>query len=145
MDIQTDSPEDLVKVVTVLLSYIEKGYSVVLLFGELGAGKTTLIQQLCKSLGVKQQVTSPTFSIVQEYLSPLKGPIYHMDLYRLEKKSDLEQIGFGDYVDSGHLCLIEWPALGSDYFVMPYVRVEIEVGNNKIRNFKITTYDAMDA
>jgi hypothetical protein len=45
-----------------------------------------------------------------------------MDLYRLEKKSDLEQIGFGDYVDSGHLCLIEWPALGSDYFVMPYVQ-----------------------
>jgi tRNA threonylcarbamoyladenosine biosynthesis protein TsaE len=144
MDIQTDSPEDLVKVVKVLLSCIEKGYLVVLLSGELGSGKTTLIQQLCKSIGITQQVTSPTFSIVQEYLSPVKGPIYHMDLYRLEKKSDLEQIGFGEYLDSGHLCLIEWPALGSDHYVMPFVRVEIEVGNNKIRNFRITTHDAMD-
>lgn len=145
MDIRTDSPADLVNVVKVLLSCIEKGYSVVLLFGELGSGKTALIQQLCKSLGVEQSVTSPTFSIIQEYLSPTKGLIYHMDLYRLEKKVDLEQIGFGDYLDSGHLCLIEWPALGNDYFMMPYVKVEIDVGNNKIRTFKITTYDAMDA
>jgi|SRR6187399_2098206 len=144
MDIQTDSPGDLVKVVKALLPYIEKEYSVVLFVGDLGAGKTTLIQELCKSLGVDQQVTSPTFSIVQEYLSPSIGAIYHMDLYRLEKKSDLEQIGFGDYLDSGHLCLIEWPALGNDYFVMPYVQVEIDGGNNKIRNFKITTHDAMD-
>ncbi len=140
-----DTLDGLQEIVNVLLSILEKGYSVVLLYGELGSGKTALVQQLCQALGVEQRVTSPTFSIIQEYISPMKGPIYHMDLYRLEKRGDLEQIGFGDYLDSGHLCLIEWPAIGIDYFVMPYIRVDIDVDSNKIRNFKITTHDAVDS
>jgi tRNA threonylcarbamoyladenosine biosynthesis protein TsaE len=145
MNIRVDSLERLPEAANALISTIEKGYSVVLLHGELGSGKTTLVQQLCKAFGVEQLVSSPTFSIVQEYTSPSLGLIYHMDLYRLNKRSDLEQIGFAEYLDSGHVCLIEWPELGSDYYVMPYIRVDIDVVNNKIRNLRITTHDAVDA
>ena len=140
-----DSLDGLQEIVDVLLPLIENGYSVVLIYGELGSGKTALVQRLCQALGVEEQVTSPTFSIIQEYRSALTGPIYHMDLYRLEKRSDLEQIGLGEYLDSGHLCIIEWPSIGSDYYVMPCIRVDIDVENNNIRNFRITTHDADDA
>lgn len=145
MIIRIDSIDGLSEIVDVLLSLIDEGYSVVLLNGELGAGKTTLVQLLCKRLGVEQQVSSPTFSIIQEYISPVKGPIIHMDLYRLNNPKELEQIGFAEYLDSGQLCIIEWPEVGNDYFVMPYIRVDIGVENNNIRNFKITTHDAVDA
>jgi tRNA threonylcarbamoyladenosine biosynthesis protein TsaE len=145
MIIRIDTLEKLSEIVIVLDSLIERGYSVVLLNGELGAGKTTLVQHLCLSYGVEQQVSSPTFSIIQEYISPVKGPIIHMDLYRLNKPLELEQIGFAEYLDSGQLCIIEWPDVGNDYFSMPYIRVDISVENNNIRNFKITTYDAVDA
>ncbi|MEP6794350.1 MAG: tRNA (adenosine(37)-N6)-threonylcarbamoyltransferase complex ATPase subunit type 1 TsaE [Saprospiraceae bacterium] len=145
MIIGIDSIDKLSEIVDVVHSLIGEGYSVVLLDGELGAGKTTLVQLLCKSYGVEQQVSSPTFSIIQEYISPIKGPIIHMDLYRLDKPQELEQIGFAEYLDSGQLCIIEWPEVGNDYFVMSYIRVDIGVENNNIRNFKITTHDAVDA
>jgi len=139
------SLEGLQEIVNTMLSLLEKGYSVVLLYGELGSGKTTLVQKLCEALGVEQRVTSPTFSIIQEYTSAEDGIIYHMDLYRLEKREELGQIGFDDYLDSGHLCLIEWPALGIDAYTMPHIRVDIDVENHNIRNFKITTHDTVDA
>ncbi|MEP6646867.1 MAG: tRNA (adenosine(37)-N6)-threonylcarbamoyltransferase complex ATPase subunit type 1 TsaE [Saprospiraceae bacterium] len=140
-----NTPDELQEIVDILLSKIKDGYYVILLHGELGAGKTTLVKMICKCLGVEDLVSSPTFSIVQEYDSTLSGKIIHMDLYRLERQVDLEQIGFGEYLDSGQLCLIEWPEVGSDYFVMPHIRVDIEVDNSNIRNFKITTHDAVDA
>ena len=144
MILKIESIEGLSEVVNAILSKMKEGYSVILLYGDLGSGKTTLVKQLCQSLGVEQPVTSPTFSMVQEYASSMKGLIYHMDLYRLEKPVDLEHIGFGDYLDSGYPCLIEWPALGNDYYKMPHIRVDIHVENNNIRNFKITTYDSVD-
>jgi tRNA threonylcarbamoyladenosine biosynthesis protein TsaE len=145
MIIRIDSIDKLSEIVDILQSLIEERYTVVLLHGELGAGKTTLVQLICKRYGVEQQVSSPTFSIIQEYISPVVGPIIHMDLYRLDKPPELEQIGFAEYLDSGQLCVIEWPQVGNDYFVMPYIRVDISVENNNIRNFKITTHDAVDA
>ena len=92
-----------------------------------------------------EPVSSPTFSLIQEYLSPGLGKIYHMDLYRLEKQRDLEQIGFEEHLDSANLCFIEWPELANAYFTMPHLMVEIKSENNNIRNFRITTYDAVDA
>ncbi len=145
MILRIESLNELSEIINVLHSLIDEGYSVVLLKGELGAGKTTLVQLICLSYGVEENVSSPTFSIIQEYISPVKGPIIHMDLYRLDKPQELEQIGFGEYLDSGQLCIIEWPDVGNDYFVMPYIRVDISVENNDIRNFKISTHDAVDA
>lgn len=106
------------------------GSSKVLAFhGDLGAGKTTLIKEICKFLGVKDQMSSPTFAIVNEYLAD--EPIYHFDLYRLEKEEELDGIGFDDYVDSGQLCLIEWPQIAADRLPGNAVHVYIHVNQSE--------------
>ena len=145
MEITVHSIEELDLVTEVLLRYIGDGFNVFLLSGDLGSGKTALTKVLCEKLEVKELISSPTFSLVNEYQSPLVGTIYHMDLYRLEKTDDLAQIGFEEDLDSGFLCLIEWPGIGEPYFIMRHVRVNIEVTSNNNRIFNITTNDAVDA
>lgn len=145
MLIRVRSLDSLDEVAEEVISLFDKDYLVVLLKGELGSGKTTFVKALCQLLGVMDPVSSPTFSLVQEYYSPSRGTLYHMDLYRLEKEVDLEQIGFSEYLDSGNICLIEWPDLGNAYYTMPHVEVDISVESGNIRNFKITTHDAVDA
>lgn len=139
------SLDELEDVVDVLMGYIGAGYKLILLSGDLGSGKTTLTKALCIRLGVNESISSPTFSLVNEYQSPLAGTVYHMDLYRLEKTEDLVQIGIEEYLDSGQLCIIEWPEIAEKYFYQPTIRVNISVENNNIRIFNITTHDAVDA
>jgi len=145
MEITIQSIEDLDRIADVLLGHIGDGYNIFLLSGELGSGKTALTKVLCRKLEVNELISSPTFSLVNEYQSPEVGTIYHMDLYRLEKPEDLARIGFEEYLDSGFICLIEWPGIGDQYFIMPHVKVNIEVTSNNNRIFNITTHDAMDA
>ena len=76
--------------------------------GEMGAGKTTFIKAICKYLGVEDLVSSPTFSLVNEYEAH-KVPIYHFDFYRINDLSEVYDIGYEEYFYSGHICLIEWP------------------------------------
>jgi tRNA threonylcarbamoyladenosine biosynthesis protein TsaE len=145
MDIRVGSIGELDEIAVLLIRYFDEGYKIILLSGDLGAGKTTLVQVLCKHLGITEPVSSPTFSLVNEYFSPSMGPVYHMDFYRLEKTEDLVQIGLEEYLDSGQPCLIEWPGIAEPYFGMPHVRVHIRVEPNNIRIFNITTHDAVDA
>jgi len=145
MLIRVDTLDKLNVVAEALINLFDKGYLVILLRGELGSGKTTLVKALCQALGVMEPVSSPTFSLVQEYLSPSRGVIYHLDLYRLSRPQDLEQIGFTEYLDSGKLCFIEWPELGRSWYSMLHIIVDIESESGNIRNFKITTNDAEDA
>ena len=145
MLIRVDSPDKLNEVAEAITALFDKGFLVVLIEGELGAGKTTLVKVLCQSLGVMEPVSSPTFSIVQEYSSPSRGIIYHMDFYRLSLPQDLGKIGITEYLDSGNLCFIEWPELGKSFYTMPFIAVDIELENGNIRNFKITTNDTVDA
>ncbi len=145
MELHIHAIEDLHTVTAVLAGHIKSGYTIFLLEGDLGAGKTTLVQSMCKYLEVGEAVTSPTFSLVNEYTSNSHGTIYHMDLYRLEKEEDLVQIGLEEYLDSGHLCFIEWPLIAQKKFDSPYIRIDIAMGSNNIRIFNITTHDAMDA
>lgn len=109
-----DNVTDLAKVVQPILDRASAS-GVVLFQGEIGAGKTTLIQQLCAHLGVKESVTSPTFSLVNEYhfpkVSGAIGRIFHLDLYRLNGFEELEGIGFEDYLYEGDYCFIEWPEI----------------------------------
>lgn len=87
-----------------------EGYTVFAFTGEMGAGKTTFINALARHLGVAADPTgSPTFAIINEYAAAGGRPIYHFDLYRLDGEEEVAETGFIDYVDSGHLCLIEWP------------------------------------
>ncbi|WP_370897127.1 tRNA (adenosine(37)-N6)-threonylcarbamoyltransferase complex ATPase subunit type 1 TsaE [Chryseobacterium gossypii] len=83
-------------------------HSILLLKGNLGAGKTTFTQFLLKSLGSKDEVSSPTYSIVNEYDTP-KGKVYHFDLYRLKNIQEVYDIGIEEYLDNSFLCIIEWP------------------------------------
>jgi tRNA threonylcarbamoyladenosine biosynthesis protein TsaE len=144
MLIKARSLDELDAVAEALISLFDKGYKVVLLNGELGSGKTTMVKALCQLVGVMDPVSSPTFSLVQEYYSPSLGDIYHMDLYRLKSPAELEQIGFTEYLESGNVCLIEWPALGESSYSMSHVEVDIEVEKDNIRNFKINTHDEVD-
>jgi len=88
--------------------------NLVLFKGELGSGKTTLIKSILKNLGVKENITSPTFSIVNQYLIS-NGLINHFDLYRIKSLTELDVIGFEEYLESGAVCFIEWPVLSFYY------------------------------
>lgn len=86
------------------------GYRLIAFYAPMGAGKTTFTTALCKVLGVREDaVSSPTFSIVNEYRSGSGEPVYHFDFYRIEKTSEALDIGLYDYLDSGALCIMEWP------------------------------------
>jgi tRNA threonylcarbamoyladenosine biosynthesis protein TsaE len=78
-------------------------------YGKMGSGKTTLIQEICKSLKSSDRVTSPSFAIVNEYFSSTGDAIYHFDFYRLKSLEEAYDLGYEDYFFSGNYCLIEWP------------------------------------
>ena len=81
--------------------------NIITLTGELGAGKTTLAQAICRGYGVKESVTSPTYALVHEYTAP-RSPVYHLDLYRLERPEELTNIGWDDIMSAYGIILIEW-------------------------------------
>ncbi|WP_374948560.1 tRNA (adenosine(37)-N6)-threonylcarbamoyltransferase complex ATPase subunit type 1 TsaE [Mucilaginibacter sp.] len=107
MDIITSSPADLPGAAKSILKAAGSN-RILLFYGEMGAGKTTLIKSLCEALGVNDAVTSPTFSIVNEYRSS-NGPVFHFDFYRLSNQSEALDLGYEEYFDSGNYCFIEWP------------------------------------
>ncbi len=85
-------------------------HRIIALYGEMGAGKTTFTTALCRVLGVREDaVSSPTFAIVNEYRTLAGEPLFHFDFYRIEKLEEALDIGFYDYIDSGCLCIMEWP------------------------------------
>lgn len=110
--------------------------------GEMGAGKTTFINALCRKLGVEtDQTGSPTFAIVNEYRSDTTAElIYHFDLYRLDDVEEALDLGIEDYFDSGALCLIEWPEIVADLLPGDTVTVDIthDPDNDEARILKIT-------
>ncbi|ABQ05928.1 tRNA (adenosine(37)-N6)-threonylcarbamoyltransferase complex ATPase subunit type 1 TsaE [Flavobacterium johnsoniae] len=85
-----------------------KPKKIILFNGEMGVGKTTLIKQLCKSLGVEDATSSPTFSLVNEYYTSNNQIVYHFDFYRLNKETEALDMGVDDYLYSGNWCFIEW-------------------------------------
>ncbi len=93
-------------------------------YAPMGTGKTTFIKTLCEALGVEDVINSPTFSIINEYRAEPSGElIYHFDCYRLERLSDALNLGVEDYLQSGVLCLIEWPEVLEDILPADTVRI----------------------
>lgn len=107
--------------------------------GEMGAGKTTFINALCRELGVESDLTSsPSFAIVNEYRSDTTAElIYHFDLYRLESLEEAMDIGIEDYLDCGALCLIEWPGLIEDILPDDTIRCHIAVNADGSRMLSV--------
>jgi tRNA threonylcarbamoyladenosine biosynthesis protein TsaE len=102
--------------------------------GEMAAGKTTLIKAFCEVLGVEDVVSSPTFSIVNEY-ETANGPIYHFDFYRLKNQQEAYDIGYEEYFYSGDYCLVEWPSKVEGLLPERYIKVEIQITGETGRIF----------
>ena len=100
-------------------------YKLVFLEGELGSGKTTLIKQFCKELGFKNQVTSPTFPLLNIYKNNEKN-IYHADLYRLKNIDEINELGFYELVESNNWFFVEWPELLYGVIDFPYTKIKIK-------------------
>ncbi len=107
--------------------------------GEMGAGKTTFIRQLCRALGVEEDLAnSPSFSIINEYRSDTTAELmYHFDLYRLETVEEALEIGVEDYFDSGALCFLEWPERIEPLLPDDTVVVELKVNDDESRTLTV--------
>jgi tRNA threonylcarbamoyladenosine biosynthesis protein TsaE len=104
--------------------------------GEMGAGKTTFIQAVCRQLGVKVPVQSPTFSLVNEYPAGEKR-IFHFDFYRLSHVSEALDFGVEEYLDSGSYCLLEWASRIEELLPDAYLQIKIELNENKNRTLTV--------
>lgn len=102
-------------------------------YGEMGAGKTTFIKAVCKSMGVTGTITSPTFSLVNEYKTDNGMTIYHFDFYRIENIEEVYDFGYEDYFYSDKMCFIEWPELVETLLPEDVVEVKISVDDNEQR------------
>tara|TARA_B100000035_G_scaffold111711_1_gene94805 strand:+ start:596 stop:1003 length:408 start_codon:yes stop_codon:yes gene_type:complete len=105
-------------------------HKIILISGEMGAGKTTLIKQILIGLNVIDNISSPTFSIINEYTTKSKDLVYHMDLYRINKIEELEEIGFFEYLESGNLCFIEWGDMIEDIIGENYNKFKLTESDN---------------
>ena len=105
-------------------------------YGQMGAGKTTLIKAICKELGVQDEVNSPTFAIVNEYEGN-NGAIYHFDFYRINRPEEALDFGLYDYFDSGNICLMEWPECIEPLLPDDTIKIQIIVIDDNTRQIKM--------
>lgn len=128
--------EEIKVVVSELKSLIQE-HEVVAFYGEMGVGKTTLIKEICYQFGVVDVVNSPTFSIVNEYLTNNNKTIYHFDFYRIDDLTEALDMGCDDYFYSGNLCLIEWPEKVDSLLPPNTLKLEILLRDNNQRELFI--------
>ena len=126
--------------------FLEKGghCPVWLFHGEMGSGKTTFIKSICTHLGVKDVMSSPTFSIINEYTTDDNKKIYHFDFYRIKNEAEAYDIGSEEYFDSGNICLIEWPEKIPTLIPAERAEVSIAVENPNLRTIALSVHDGKE-
>lgn len=134
--IHIDSEEQLREVAEALLAALDDR-TVVALRGEMGAGKTTLIRSVAECLGVEDQVTSPTFALVNQYESDKGERLFHFDFYRIEDEREAFDLGYEEYFYSGDLCFVEWPEKIEGLLPEEMMEVRITVDGPTERTFEI--------
>lgn len=128
---------DIENVATTVLKCTKSKYF--LFSGEMGSGKTTLIKELSKQLGSHDKVSSPTFSLVNEYEGDSEN-IYHFDFYRIEDEAEAFDMGFEDYLNDSHYVFIEWPEKISNLWPMHYSYIQLKVKENNSRTLTLTEF-----
>ena len=130
MKITANSLDDLPAIAAKIMSaYHQK---IIAFYGEMGAGKTTFIKVLCEHLGVAtSEICSPTYSIVNEYLTADKRCVYHFDFYRIKSEQEAFDMGYEEYLYSGAYCFIEWPEKIENLLPVEVLKIHIEADSNK--------------
>ncbi len=131
------SLEDLDKLAAEIYEF-GRSHSIWLLEGNMGAGKTTFVKHLCQYLNITSAVQSPSFGIVNEYETKSGDTIYHFDCYRMRSEEEAYDIGLEEYLDSGHLCLIEWSEKIPSLIPTKFFKIEINLYNSTNRHFLVT-------
>ncbi len=125
------------------INYISKKISkqlnnqIVLFKGPMGSGKTTLIKSICKYLNFNDNISSPTFSLVNTYENSTNNIIYHFDLFRIKNLEEALDIGIEEYLDSGNKCFIEWPEIINELLDFKFTTIEMSVVDDNKRRIKI--------
>lgn len=136
LEFVSKSVEETEKIAEQISKKIKKG-DVILLFGNLGAGKTTFTKSLCHNLGVDETVTSPTFTILNEHKAK-DFIVYHFDMYRVESLENAYELGFDEIINGGDgVCVVEWPEMCSGLFPENCVKIYIEYLGQDCRKFKV--------
>jgi len=121
---------------------LKNGYPGVWCFhGEMGSGKTTLIKSICHKLGVTSAMTSPTFSIVNEYTNHENKKVYHFDFYRLKKEVEAYDIGVEEYFESGQYCFVEWPEVVPSLIPPRHIDIWLADAGQDTRTIAYTRYE----
>jgi len=132
---KTYSLENIQEIAKELISTVKSRY--LLFYGEMGTGKTTLIKEMVKQLGVQDVAHSPTFSLVNEYLSQKGETIYHFDFYRIEKEEEAYDIGIEEYFYGNNWCLIEWPEKVENLLPLESVVIRLTLNPDHTRTIQI--------
>jgi len=134
----TVSPEQTFKIGQNIAKNLKPGYGhIIALNGELGSGKTCLTKGIADSLGIKETITSPTYTIVNEYLLEGSGVLYHIDTYRLNDERDFEDIGGVEILSSNNICIIEWSDKIKNLLPENVITINIEITGLETRKITI--------
>lgn len=136
MILTASSPSQLPGIASQLIAFAGTNH-IFIFHGDMGAGKTTFIKALGEHLGIRDAITSPTFSIVNEY-NGATGKVYHFDFYRLKNQDEALDMGYEEYFYSGNYCFIEWPEKIPDMLPPNYISVQIQVLDDNLREITFT-------
>ena len=125
MEYVSDSCEQTEKIAYDFSKQLKSG-DVVCMYGDMGVGKTAFVHGLAKGLGINEPITSPTFTIVNEYYG--KFTLYHFDVYRIDDPDEMYEIGYDEYIDGDGICVIEWPQLIDD--ILPQKRYNVSISKD---------------